>query len=465
MFAKRMESHGLLLLFLLLLIYPLKAQKDEGKGIVDKGKMGLKLEKARNQFAENNMRGAINTAREVLAMDEDHAKAQFLIARAHYKLDHYGLADDNLKKAAHGKKKIGADYYLLKGKVHHRNARVDSAIEMFDQYKKELEAKTLPRKKRIRASNVEHYIDQCQTAKALMKDSLPVERSNMGRNINSRYDEYTPCMRNDGKKLFFTARRPDTKGGEVDKKGDHQYFEDIYYSEWEEEEEWSRPKGVPGRINTVGYDAILSLSPNGERMYIYRNNPEHAGDIFRSELSDRTGKWRRPKLLPKPINTSYYEGSISTTKEERKAYFISERKGGEGRGDIYVTRKKGHQEWSEPKNLGPKINTPRDEKFVFVRPDDNVLFFASNGHRGMGSYDIFKTERKDTGWTQPENLGYPINTVNEESTFSFLPGEKLMFMAGKFGDNRGARDLYRVDLGDIELYDEAEVQKEKGSSD
>ncbi|MFB6258149.1 MAG: hypothetical protein ABEH38_05605 [Flavobacteriales bacterium] len=449
----------------LFLVLPLKAQKDKKKGVIDKGKMGVKMEQARNKFAENDMRGALNTAREVLAMDEDHPKAHFLIARAQYKLGHYGLADDYSLKAAHGKEKIGAEYYLFRGKVHHRHARLDSAIKMFERFKKELEGKTLPKGRRMKASDVDHYIEQCKTARRLMNDSLPVDRTSMGRRINSRYDEYTPCMRSDGEKLFFTARRPDTKGGGVDKMGDHNYFEDIYYSEWdEEEEEWSRPDGVPGRINTAGYDAILSLSPNGERMYIYRNNPEHAGDIFRSELSDRTGKWRRPKLLPKPINSSFYEGSISTIKEEKKAYFISERKGGSGRGDIYVTTKKGYNEWSEPKNLGPKINTPRDEKFVHVRPDGSVLFFASNGHDGMGSYDIFKTEKLDSGWSEPENLGYPINTVNEESTFSFLPGEQLMYMAGRFKENQGARDLYKVDLGEMELYDKVEAKKEKGDS-
>lgn len=461
MLAIRLQYRALIFPVLILFVLPLKGQEDKGNGIIDKGKIGVKLEQARGKFGENDMRGALNTAREVLAMDEDHPKAYFLIARAQYELGHYGLADKYLKKSSHGKKKIGAEYFLLRGKVYHRHAMLDSAIEMFDRFKKELDSKTLPKGRRVKASDVNHFIDQCQTAKRLMSDSLPVDRKNMGRRINSRYDEYTPCMRNDGKKLFYTARRPDTKGGGVDKKGDNQYFEDIYYSEWdEEEEEWSRPDGVPGRINTVGYDAILSLSPNGERMYIYRNNPEHAGDIFRSELSDRTGKWRRPKLLPKPINTSYYEGSISTIKEEKKAYFISERKGGMGRGDIYVSKKKGHNEWTEPKNLGPKVNTPRDEKFVHVKPDGNILFFASNGHNGMGSYDIFKTERLDSGWTEPENLGYPINTVNEESTFSFLPGKKVMYMAGRFDENKGLRDLYKVDLSELKLYEGNGTKKE-----
>ncbi len=448
---------SLLFLFLLTLdVHRVQGQDDEGKNtnnIIDRGKIGVKLRKARNQLMENNRRGAMNTAREVLAIDEDNAKARFVIARSHYQLGHYDLADEYVKKAAHGKEKVGSEYYLLSGKVHHRLERLDSAIQMFETYKEELDSKTLPKKKLQEASNVDHFLEQCRYAKKMMKDPVDVERENMGRRVNSRYGEYAPSVSVDGNKIFFTARRSDTKGGGIDYKGDHRYFEDIYFTEWKKEDEkWSRPSGVPGRINTEGHDAILSLSPNGKRMYIYRNNPEHYGDIFRSKKSDRTGKWRRPKLLPEPINSSYYEGSISSTKEEEKIFFISERKGGQGRGDIYVCEKKGYNDWGEPKNLGSKINTPRDEKFVHVRPDGKTLFFASNGHKSLGSYDIFVTHYEGGEWTEPKNLGYPINTVNEESTFSFLHDEKIMYMAGIFEENYGGRDLYKVDLKELDLF-------------
>ena len=449
-------------LLLFLFLWSAEAQEEEDdKNIFDKGGISLKMRKARNQLMQNDRRGAMNTAREILAKYEGHAKANFLIAKAHYQLGHYDLADEYVRKAESGKEKIGAEFHLMFGKVHHRAARLDSAIRMFEAYKDKMEAKTLPKKKRIRVSNVDRYIDQCEFAKKMMKDPVDVERENLGRRFNSRYDEYAPCATRDGKKIFFTARRSDTKGGGIDHKGDHRYFEDIYYCEWdEEEEEWTRPKSVPGRVNTEAHDAIVSLAPNGERMYVYRNNPEHAGDIFRSKKSDRTGKWRRPKLLPEPINSSYYEASISTTRDEEKAFFISERKGGFGRGDIYVTRKKGYNEWSEPKNLGNTINTERDEKFVHVRPDGKKLFFASNGHPGLGSYDIYVTEKVDGEWTEPKNLGYPINTVNEESTFSFLSKKNTMFMAGIYDVNYGGRDIYRVDLKEMDLFSGEEKKSE-----
>ncbi|MFN9970562.1 MAG: hypothetical protein ACK58T_11745, partial [Phycisphaerae bacterium] len=108
-------------------------------------------------------------------------------------------------------------------------------------------------------------------------------------------------------------------------------------------------------------------------------------------------------------------------------YFISERMEGFGLGDVYVTQKKGDS-WTSPKNLGEVINTDMDEKFVFIHPNGKTLFFASNGHPGMGSYDIFKTELVNGKWSTPVNLGYPINTVNEESTFSLTMDNSTMYL-------------------------------------
>ncbi len=444
------------ILLISLLILPhlsSKAQGDDDQSLIDKGKVKVKLNKAQDRFLENDMRGTLNLCREVLAIHDGNAKANFLLARAQYELGHYELAEKYVKRAGPGKERIGEEFYLVRGRVHHRLEELDSAIARYEKYKEELEGKTLPKDRQIDASDVEHFIEQCKFAKKAMKDPVDIERTNLGSRINSRYDEYNPCVTDSGEKIIFTGRRPDTKGGAVDQKGDHQYFEDIYYSEWNEEKgEWSRPEGIPGRINTETYDAILSLAPEGDVMYIYRNTKKDAGNILRAEKSSVSGDWRSPEQMPKPIKSSFYEGSISATKGEDKVYFISERKGGEGRGDIYVSEKKGRDKWSEPRNLGNKVNTPRDEKYVHITPDGNTLFFASNGHQGLGSYDIFKCEKTDDGWTEPENLGYPINTVNEESTFSFDKDYETMYMAGKFEENHGSRDLYKVDLKDLDLH-------------
>ena len=138
------------------------------------------------------------------------------------------------------------------------------------------------------------------------------------------------------------------------------------------------------------------------------------------------------------------------TADGNTIYFVSERPEGEGQGDIYVSTKKG-ENWSSPKNLGPVVNTDLDEKFVFIHPNGKTLFFASNGHQTMGSYDIFKTEYVNGEWSVPINLGYPINTVNEESTFSLTKDNKTLMIAAEYDNSFGERDIYRIDVSKYAL--------------
>jgi hypothetical protein len=185
-------------------------------------------------------------------------------------------------------------------------------------------------------------------------------------------------------------------------------------------------------------------------MYVYKNTVSSTGDIYLSEYRPGTKEWSAAQKMPRPINTSYFEGSISMTADGNTIYFVSERPEGEGQGDIYVSTKKG-ESWSSPKNLGAVVNTDLDEKFVFIHPNGKTLFFASNGHQTMGSYDIFKTEYVNGEWSVPVNLGYPINTVNEESTFSLTKDNKSLMIAAEYEDSFGERDIYKIDVSKYEL--------------
>ncbi len=438
----------LLTLGLILTLAQGKAQDEKKPGLLEKGKIKLKLNKAKRQYINNDIQGALNTCREVLNKDEGNAKAHFIIAESHYKIQNYDLALENLQKAYDQDPQVDEEMFLLFGKIYHRKGKLDDAIDSYEDFKESI------KESRHDQFPVDKYLKQCRFAKEQRENPKSATIENLGGNVNTRFDEYTPSITSDGKTLVFTSRRPDTKGGGRDERGDHRYYEDVYITHKNEDGEWKEPKGIPGRINTVQYDAVLSIAPDGKSIYIYRNNTEHAGDIFISKKSDRTGKFRRPKLLPKPINTSYYEGSITSTASGNTLYFISERKGGKGQGDIYkVTRQSDRDEWEEAVNLGDPVNTASDEKFVYITPDGKTLFFASNGHLTLGLYDIFVTHREDGEWSEPENLGYPINTVNEESTFSLSSDYKTMYLAGNYIDkeNLGMRDLYRIDVSDHEI--------------
>lgn len=275
--------------------------------------------------------------------------------------------------------------------------------------------------------------------------------TNMGVDINSAFDDYGPSISADGKTLYFTARRPDTRGGEKDIY-DGKYYEDIYVSKWDESaKKWSTSASILGRLNSEYHDACLGVSPDGQYFYIYKNFGENgSGEIFESKLSS-SDKWGSPKQLDENINTSFWESSASLTADGKKMFFVSERKGGVGMGDIWVSERMSKSEWGIPVNIGVNINTPEDEKMVAVHPEGNMIFFASEGHLGLGGYDIYMSEFKNGEWQKPSNLGSPINTVDDDVNFSLTTDLKTAYYSGFNKESLGEKDIYEIDVTNHEL--------------
>ena len=429
-----------------LLVTGMVAQKDSSRvGLFDAALSTPRIMTARHEFNDNNMRGAMLIYREVLQSDANNAAALYGTSECYYNLKKYKLALEYLNKALEKEPSISSESDFFRGQIYHRTAKLDEAIAAFDTFLEKEKPST------YEYELATQYRLQCLYARDMMKKPVDVSIENMGNLINSRYDEYTPSISADGNTIVFTARRNDTKGGRMDEEGDYKYFEDIYYSNYDEStKEWSQSIAVEGELNTETYDAVLSIFPSGNGMYVYKNTVSSTGDIYFSEYRPGTKEWSAAQKMPRPINTSYFEGSISMTADGTTVYFVSERPEGEGQGDIYVATKKG-ESWTSPKNLGAVVNTDLDEKFVFIHPNGKTLFFASNGHQTMGSYDIFKTEYVNGEWSVPINLGYPINTVNEESTFSLTKDNKTLMIAAEYEDSFGERDIYKIDVSKYEL--------------
>lgn len=413
--------------------------KSDSPSLMDQSLVFPRIVAARVEFNKGNVRGALTIYREVLQTDPNNSNALFGISECHYNLKRYKLALEYLDKAVAADPKVSSQTNLYYGQIHHRTGNLDQAIEYYKRYQQS-------QRNSYDIKMAQKYIDQCEYAKVMMQKPVDVTITNLGEEVNSRYDDYAPSITADGKRLIFTARRIDTKGGRMDTDGDYRYFEDIYSSKWNEEEQrWERAFAVEGDLNTETHDAVLSIFPDGSGMYVYKNTVTTTGDIYYSTYDKQNDTWSAAIKMPRPINTSYFESSISMTADGQTIYFVSERPEGFGQGDIYVSHREGNG-WSTPKNLGPVINTEFDEKFVFIHPNGRTLFFASDGHLTMGSYDIFKSELINGSWSKPVNLGYPINTVNEESTFSLTSDNKTMMIAAEYEDSFGERDIYAIDI-------------------
>ncbi|WMJ73372.1 OmpA family protein [Cytophagaceae bacterium ABcell3] len=326
----------------------------------------------------------------------------------------------------------GIEFYL--GRAYHLHHEFEKAI---DYYELSLsESKDLKDK-------AKREIERCKTGIALSGNPVEATIENIGPTINTSYPEYAPVISADEKVLIFTSRRPNSTGGLLDEKGD--FYEDIYIS-YKEDGEWTTPINLPGEVNTETHDASIAFSADGQELLIYKNDTVHheGGNIY---FSSKKGKeWKQPEKLPDHINSEGWEPSASISAGEEYLFFSSDRDGGYGGTDIYVCKKQDNGEWGEAVNAGPEINTPYDEDAPFIHADGKTLYFSSKGHDGIGGFDIFTaTFDKDSfKFSEPENIGYPINTADDELFFVWSPDGTKGYFSAIREDGHGDHDLYTV---------------------
>ncbi len=373
----------------------------------------------------------------------------YKIGVSHYNIGHRVLAFPYLKKAAAlGTKDMYVDYYL--GRCYHLFHKFDSAKLYLEQYKKLISKKKKPK---YDITLVNRYITMCEVGKELISKPVEVTITNLGNKINSKYPDYAPVISADETVLIFTSRRTNTIGGQTDP-GDDQHFEDLYICTREHPDSaWSDAVNMGSNINTESHDASIGLSPDGQELFVYRSSNDNksgiSGDIWVSDL--RGSEWTPPSKMHKNINSTYWEPSCSVTPDEKTMYFSSNKPGGVGGRDIYVSKKIAGDDWTEPQNLGNSINTEQDEDAPFIHPDGKTLFFSSRAHHNMGGFDIFTStfDEKSNTWSSPQNLGYPINTADDDIFFVWSPDGTKAYFSSIREDSYGDKDVYLLKRPDI----------------
>jgi hypothetical protein len=303
------------------------------------------------------------------------------------------------------KKKISKriDYFLARG--YQLNSQWDSAII---EYQVALKTSISSDK-----DEINKCINECNNGNDLMQHPVKVTFENMGPNINSPYSDLRPLVTNNGKFMVFTTRRHSNLSTELSPVTG-EYTEDIFTSH-NKNGVWDTAEGIDPPVNTVDNDEAAALSPDGNTLYLIREGRN--GDIFKCTYSENRG-WSLPVALSDTINSIYSESSLCFSSDGKTMYFVSSRPGGVGGKDIYTSTMKDDSTWATPVNMGSIINTPYDEDGVFLNPDGKTLYFSSKGHNTMGGYDIFVTTLDSGKWSEPKNLGYPINTPDDDIYFS-----------------------------------------------
>ncbi|MBC7391454.1 MAG: OmpA family protein [Opitutaceae bacterium] len=337
---------------------------------------------------------------------------------------------------------------LMLGRIYHLDHQFDKAIESYNHHRKYVNDKS----NGLQADNkeIDRLIAQCELAKKLMANPLNYEITNLGPKINSKYSDYAPVISADETEMIFTSKRNTTTGGGFDDLHNG-YYEDVYISN-KEGKEWGEAKGIGPVINTNGHDAAIGLSPDGQELFLYKPQPNNkflAGDIYVSDLDG--ANWKKPVKLSENINSPYWESHASITADERTLYFTSDKPGGKGHKDIYVSRRMPDGNWGVAEDLSDKVNTEFDEDCPFIHPDGKTLYFSSIGHASMGGYDIFKTVyNEDTKqWSEPENVGYPINTADDDLFLVWSADGTRAYFSSIRADTYGEKDIYMASKKEV----------------
>ena len=433
------------------------SSSDTTKNFVEDKLLLMQMSKARTAFVEYEYYKALDMYEELYGGNKNSALLNLRIAECHHALKQYDKAKIYAEAAKELNPNVHEDLFFLSGQIYHRLGDINAARENFKKYL------PLTKKRSDERKDTERFLKQLDVAEDLLKKPVDVEIKALGTNVNSPYDDYAPSVSADGSMMIFTSRRTDTKGRGTDPY-DKKFYEDIYISMWDSvKNEWGLAEHVPGRINTEFHDASLSISPDGGTIYIYRNIPgeTQSGDIYFSNYKNE--RWGSPKPMPKPINTSYFESSASLSADGKYMYFVSERASGYGRGDIYRSKKISKNEWGVPENLGAVVNSEHDEISVFIHPDGKTLFFSSERETSMGGYDIFKTVYNKGKWSTPENLGYPINSFEDDLHFVLTIDNKTAYFSSvREKEGVGGRDIFMADMSKYPIHiSEEERAKEK----
>lgn len=345
--------------------------------------------------------------------------------------------------------------YFYLAKAYHIETSLDSAEKYYTKFL------TDASKKHYLRPDAEKGLEMLKVARELMAAPVKAQIVNIGSPINSEFAEYSPIVAFDENTLYFTSRRvrdDGTNEGQIDAESGL-YFEDMYVSYRSINGDWMEPELLD--INVADkHSSIVSMSPDGRKLYIYKTF-QGIGNIYVSEFLLGEG-WTFPSLLGSNINSDANEYFAVVTADEQRLYFVSDRKGGLGGKDIWYVNKLPNGDWGKAINMGAPINTEGDEDAPYMHPDGRTMYFSSNGHRSMGGYDIFFAQQDAEGnWSQPKNLGYPINTTDDDHSYISTPNGRRAYYSSKTSNSLGSTDIYVIEYEPEEKFNVPVVDMSK----
>ena len=393
---------------------------------------------ASEHFDHENYSMALKVYKELLKRDPDDIEYNYKAAICYLKtsIDKKQAIPYLEKITKRGKGNY--DIWFNLGKAYQYANRFKEAIDAYTK------AKDKGSKKEV--EDADHAIETCYNGIEFTKHPVNVTFENLGKDINTEYADYYPFSTKNESFMVFTSRRKGGKGASLEMDG--LYPSDIYMSTVKEGK-WVKASNIGSPVNTGFDEQAVGLAPDGSSMIVYIDHLDSMGNIYSSKFSN--GKFQKLVKLNANVNSDF-ETSGSMSEDGNIIFFASKRGNGLGGTDIYMSKKLPNGQWALAQNLGKTINTPYDEDFPHMAEDGKTLYFASQGHSSMGGFDVFKSiyDEETNTWSEPQNLGYPINTSDDNMTISFTSNNRCAYVSALRDGGFGDLDIYRIRFNEEE---------------
>lgn len=400
------------------------------------GKAKYDIADADEHYSHHNFLMALPIYKELLKGDKNNPSIQYKIAECYLNTNINKSEAIKYLEFCAKDPKVESNVWLRLGYAYRLSNKIDDAIKAFNKYK-ELE----PKKKKL----ADRELEICNNAKSLMLNPVNVSFTNLGKDINSEFADYYPWITQDENFLAFTTRRKGQTAGRVEVDG--YYASDVYTSKVEAGK-WVKAENPGPKINSSLDEQVVGVKADGSEMLVYIDHIEKYGDIYSSVK--KNGAWVKYQPFPEHINKEI-EHSASISADGNTLFFVrGENK--EAQTDIFICRKLPNGNWSMPLKMGPEINSEYNEDFPYLSTDGVTLYFSSEGHNTMGGFDLFKSvwNQEENTWTKAENLGYPVNTTDNDRSISLTPDNRVGYISAWRPGGQGDLDIYRVKFNDVD---------------
>ncbi len=424
------------ILLLLILLLPMLLSAQSPKNLSTKNKRAVaRYNEALAAYNRYNLDEAERLLKESIKIEHNFIEAYLVLTQVYSEKGEPEKAISSAEKAVSINNNFFPKTYFNLGVLNFSIGNYQKALEYFEKYLTYHETS---------GSMVEldrNNIERCRFAIHAVANPVPFNPANIGDSINTTLDEYWPSLSVDERTIVYTVRLP--KEPEVGIKGT-KWQEDFYTSTRNEDGTWSKGIPVGSPLSTVFNEGAQSLSSDGKTMYYTICQGDC--DLYFSTINS-DGSWGHPLKLPPAINSEKSsEKQPSISPDGQMLYFVSNRPGGLGGFDIWVSVKNPNEVWGNAVNLGQPVNSPGNEQSPFIHFDNKTLYFSSNDHIGMGGQDIFVSHLTDSGkWSEPLNLGYPINTCKNEEGLVVNAIGKTAYYSSNYIPDKGM-DIYTFEL-------------------